>query len=233
MLNKIIFQLIFKFPKQIPYPAISICPGTIQNGSNELFTLLQDLHNISYLNYVRHRCRGMWSFNECYVNDIRWKKYELGMHYWLNIQIDYARKYKISTNLTISAFGWCKTFNIIGFDKMFHENSATDYFKYKKMSNFDTKSKLLHLKNNSISSIRKEAGFRASLEFGHQSFVTCQFMSGCNRESVQTTVVIHPQYEMPDTRHKKVVIQFHDFMKISIEPQIWITDETLLELDID
>jgi hypothetical protein len=164
---------------------------------------------------------------------MKWKKYELGMHYWLNLNIDFARKYQITTNLTISAFGWCKTFNIIGYDKMFQENSAADYFKYKTKSKFDIKSKLQQLRNNSITSIRKEAGFRASLEFSHQSLTRCQFRSGCNRESVQTAVVIHPQHEMPDTRHKKVVMQIYEFMKISIEPQIKITDETLLGLDFD
>lgn len=41
------------------------------------------------------------------------------------------------------------------------------------------------------------------------------------------------QNEMPDIRHRKVVMQIHEFLKIGIEPQIKITDETLLGLDVD
>lgn len=177
---------------KIPFPAISICAGAAQNGSTEILSLLQDLHNISYLNYVRGRCAFMWAFRECYDYDMNWKKFELGMHFWLKLEIDFARKFEAFTNLTLSVFGWCKTFNIIGYEDMFYENTAAEYFRYQIPPKFDYKSSLIKKEdNNPYYSVRKEAGFRAIIELNVKGINRCVFTNGCNRDSVQTTVVIH------------------------------------------
>lgn len=174
----------------------------------------------------------MWNMKDCYGSDMKWKMYELAMQYWLNHYAEFARKYEITSNLTISAFGWCKTFNIIGYDKMFKSNTNADYFKYQTKSNYQSRLKLEKLTNETIFSIRKEAGVRASVEFGLPRYMQCYFKAGCNRESVHTTIVIHSSDEIPDLRHRKFDMQIYDFLKITIEPQIKITDETLLGLDI-
>ncbi|XP_070491511.1 pickpocket protein 28-like [Chironomus tepperi] len=219
--------------KDIQFPAISICSGAIQNGSTEILSLLHDLHNISYLYYIRNKCAFMWAYKECYEYDMKWKQFELAMHFWMKLYIDFAKKYEGIANLTLSAFGWCKTFNIIGYDDMFHANTAADYFKYQDVPEFDKDSYLVNKEDNSpFYAVRKEAGFRAIWELNVKGS-RCLFSSGCNRDSIQTTVVIHAQHEMPDVRHRKVVINIYEFLKIAIEPQIKITDETLLGLDVD
>lgn len=47
------------------------------------------------------------------------------------------------------------------------------------------------------------------------------------------TIVIHSPFETPDSRHRSFVLKESEISRLSIEPIIKITDETLLDQDVD
>jgi len=171
----------------------------------------------------------MWVYKDCMQNDIRWKKFELGVPYWLPLQVSWAEKFSAPTSLTISHFGWCKTFNMVDTDEMFDKYSIADHLRNQAVEK--TTSKIVN--NPPYYTYKKTAGYNGYIQTINNRLRFCDFSYGCNYDSAQTTIVVHSPYEMPDIRHRRFVIGYLEFSKITIEAQIKITDETLLSLDVD
>lgn len=166
----------------------------------------------------------MWLTRDCFKNDLNWLIYELSVHYWLPLRIQWLEKYLMDPVMIISHLGWCKTFNIVNNTEMFHESSTADYLDYK----IDSK----NLTEFPQTTTKKEAGFHGSITLP-DDLIFCHFHTQCNGASMDKTVIIHSPFEMPTIRHKANNMQMEDLAKLAIVPRIRITDETLLHLDVD
>lgn len=208
-----------------------MCSGYVQEGSIEKLSLLLDLKNSSYEKLVRSRCVFMWLTNDCLKQDLNWTKYELAVNYWFPIKIKWIGKYKIVSTLTLSQFGWCKTFNIVGSDQMFSINSIAEHLKFRSEKSFNQTT--TNEVETPLFTDEKGSGFQGLVKIPENTRRMCGFHSGCNADSIEKTLVIHSPYEMPDVRHKNIKVQVLDLMKIAIDPQIKINDETILGFPVD
>ena len=142
------------------------------------------------------------------------------MQFHLNFHVDWLRKYQGTHVITFSSYNWCNTFNIVDQKEIFNNNSTADYFDYKPSSKVDqinvfrdlTKAKL----NPPLFTSQSDFGFH-SINFNFKNM----------------TVVVHSPYETPDSRHRSYSLYDYEVSRLSIEPQIRITDETLLAQDVD
>lgn len=171
----------------------------------------------------------MWVYKECLKNDIYWKKFELGMPYWLDFEVNWIDKYTATTDLTVSNFGWCKTFNLVEMTQMFNTKLLAEHLWNQTAVN----SPSLILKNKPYFTSKKTAGYKAEISKKNPKLSFCGFTNGCTHDSVQHFIIIHSPYEVPDIRHKRIFIENSDFSKIMVEAVIKITDETLLHLDVN
>ena len=162
-------------------------------------------------------------FNEkipkiCYKEDT--PAFAVFMQFHLNIHVNWLRKYQGTHVITFSSYGWCNTFNIVNQDQLFYENSTAEYFDYKPSSNIDQTKVFRDLTKAQLDpplfTSKSDFGFRA-ISFHLQN----------------VTVVVHSPYETPDSRHRSYSLYEFEVSRLTIEPQIRITDETLLALDVD
>lgn len=148
----------------------------------------------------------------------------------------WADKYVTNSRMRISPYGWCNTFNSAVTAKMFHENSTAKYFEGIKANNrvaIDTKLTGLDIKPP-IHTSKKELGYLGILAQDINPLFRCtQFYELCKDTNKQTRVVIHSPFEMMDLRHRSFVMNNKEIYKVTIVPQIKITDGTLLGQDVD
>lgn len=167
----------------------------------------------------------MWSTRDCLKNDLNWLIFELSVHYWLPLKIQWLQKYTIDPVLTITHLGWCKTFNIVDRTEMFKLDSTANYFEYE--------IRLQNLTEFPLTTTKKEVGFHGSIVVQEDDFTGCHFIVECNAASMEKTIVVHSPYEVPSTRHKTINLRIEELAKLAIVPKMKITDATLLHLDID
>lgn len=138
----------------------------------------------------------------------------------LNFQIDWLRKYRGVHVTTFSSYGWCSTFNIVNDRELFHGNSTAQYFMFKPSLMTEITGKLVHR----IINPQKPPLFTNQSDYGVHAFIFDQ---------ENATVIIHSPFETPDLRHRNFLLTESETARISIEPVIKITDETLLDLNVD
>lgn len=148
----------------------------------------------------------------------------------MTLKILWMIKSGVSPVFIISQFGWCKTFNVVGFDQMFNLNSTAGYFQYKSNVN----SSDINLKPYSLkSTVKKEFGYQGYLSFPDDDLEYCFYSARCITDGLQSIVIVHSPYEMPDIKHRKFALRYFELSKLAIEPMIKITDETLLDTDVN
>ena len=112
---------------------------------------------------------------------------------------------------------------------MFHENSTAEYFKYRKIpERFEIFDLVEFNKSASLLTTNKDAGFHGILRKKIKRVKSCPEV-----DYEHLTIIIHPSQELPDRRHRSFNIQYLSFSRVTLEPQIKITDETILGLDVD
>ena len=142
------------------------------------------------------------------MNNVDWIFFELSFNYWITLHIDWILKFNVDAFLTISPFGWCKTFNIINNERMFHENSVAEYVKYKIVENVYPTSKFtLNLTDEPLYTTKKETGFHGFMTDHGIRYLNCNTLSPCISDTLFTTIIIHSPFEMPDQRHRHFVMQ--------------------------
>lgn len=147
-------------------------------------------------------------------------------------------KMEIKYQNTISVYGWCHTFNLLGERNMFYDNKTAKYFKeFKSLFYQNQPFTLENQFNEARYTPTKDQGFHATIEQSFNELLRkgCKgdFRKFCLSAEKQTRVVIHPPNELVDPRHRSFVISNREIHKIFVVPSIKITDETLLGLDAD
>ncbi|XP_070507966.1 uncharacterized protein [Chironomus tepperi] len=220
--------------KNIPFPAISFCSLINYNDSYQLYSSLLTTNNASYpfdINtcYDRYNCGGIY---------YDWRNLALYLQNELFINGIWMEKISIKYQYTISFYGWCTTFNLLGEKKIFYENKTAKYFR--EFKSLFYKNQLFSLDNQlneAKYTPKKEHGFHGIIEQSFNELLRkgCkgEFKKICLSTEKQTRVVIHPPTELIDPRHQTFVISNREIHKIYVLPSIKITDETLLGLDTD
>lgn len=152
----------------------------------------------------------------------------------LKFEAIWAQKSQLIANITISSFGWCSTFNIVDESDMIHTNFAANYFRYQNSSNY-TKPTEVQPYNESypLFTVSKDRGIAVTVHRIRDPLIQCSMIDiNCTHQR-GLTLVIHSSNELPDSRHRSLNIRAQNFAKLLIEPQIKITDETLLDMDVD
>lgn len=152
----------------------------------------------------------------------------------LKFEAIWVQKSQLIGNITISRFGWCSTFNIMDETDMLHANSIAEYFKYQNSSN-STKSTDIQQYNEPypLFTVSKDRGISVTVHRIRDPLIQCSMIDNNCTHQRGLTLVIHSPNELPDTRHRSLNLKEQDFAKLLIEPQIKITDETLLDMDVD
>jgi hypothetical protein len=157
---------------------------------------------------------------ECfYINNTRDIK-TVFEQFLLDLQIDWQRKFHGNHVITFSSHNWCNTFNIVDHSQLYHTNSTAEYFNYKP----SMKSEKIGLFSELQQQTEKSPLYTLKSDLGLHGFVFDEQFA---------TVVIHSPFETPDLRHRSFIMSDSEISKLSIEPVIRITDETLLDLDVD
>jgi len=205
-----------KFLFQIPFPAISFCPEFFLDNKYEVVSsFLKDKYPFD-LDSCFEPNRPESCFNKNNTKDIL----EIFEQFRLNLQIDWQRKFLGTHVITFSSYNWCNIFNIVDHSQLYHKNSTAQYFNYKT----PMKDQIIGLFAVLQKNIKKSPLFTTKSDLGLHGFVF-------DEEFV--TVVIHSPFETPDFRHRSFVMSDSEIARLSIEPVIRITDETLLDQDID
>lgn len=139
---------------------------------------------------------------------------------FVDFQIAWVRKFQGTHVVTFSSYGWCNTFNIVDQNEMFFVNSTASYFNYKESYKSVFIASVAGLQKNAP----KTPLFTDKNDFGLHGFIF---------DVELVTVVIHSPYEIPDKRHRSFVLAENEISRLTIEPMIRITDETLLDQDAD
>lgn len=172
-----------------------------------------------------------------YTDHLNWKNPQAYIQFEIDKSNSWIKKYRLKTGMIISYTGWCHSFNLVEYDKMFHKNSTSEYFDI-----FHDKILLLRSKNyyqnmtehSPFYTTRKEYGF----DFGfvvNRNYYADQY-SGIEHwmyNNWQVKVIVHSSFEMPDVRHRSFDVNIQELFKIFFVVQIKITDSTLLDLDAD
>lgn len=138
----------------------------------------------------------------------------------LDSQIKWIRKFQGSQKITFSSYGWCNTFNVVDDQQMFHDDSIAQYFRYKRRFSQAWIGFISDLPNHP----QQPPLITTKSDFGFHGFIfDIDFV----------TVVVHSPFETPDFRHRSFELSETEISRLSVEPVISITDETLLDLDID
>lgn len=211
-----IFLLNLNFLFQIPYPAISFCPEFFLDSKYEIVSsLLKDKFPFDL-----DSCFKPSMHNGCYNINNTGDILEILEQFRLNLQIDWQRKFQGTHQITFSSYNWCNTFNIVDHSQLYYKNSTAQYFNYKA----PMKDQIIGLFAVLQKNIKKSPLLTTKSDLGLHGFVF-------DEEFV--TVVIHSPFETPDLRHRSFVLSDSEIARLSIEPVIRITDETLLDLDVD
>lgn len=172
----------------------------------------------------------MWVSNGCFKNDFNWTKYALAVHYNFNLRINWMDRHKVTPIMTISRFGWCKTFNVVEDHQMMNLDTTVGYFRYISQQ---ASNPLDFLTSMPLMTSKKDVGYRSAVSIPLMKFIPCRFGDGCNAQSLRNVLIIHSPYEMPDIKHRRLILNSHDLVKVAIEAQINIADETVLELEFN
>ena len=230
----IVSQTNFPFIQfQIPFPAVSFCTQSMLNDSYERFVSVLTTNNATYP-FSLHRCTGRY---DCTQVVYHWTFLNVYMQYSISLNSVWIDKYRVDSKMKISQYGWCNTFNSAGVMKMYRVNKTAKYFgsieAWKVLSVQNDKLKMLEIRPP-LFTTRKNKGFRGTVIQGINPLFPCKdYFEICDDENKQTRVVIHSPYEMLDPRHRSFLMNTKEVYKITVLPQIKVTDETLLELDVD
>lgn len=164
------------------------------------------------------------------------------MQSFVHVDITWIRRLSVTSNLTISPYGWCNTFNLVDESEMFYENSVAEYFYYQKTFLKSTIETLRRVKNflpeNTdrlpLKTAQSNAGFQGAVYMEKSQYYACNYiLDSCRKEKKQLTLILHSPYETPDSRHRTLHFRYAEFAKLTFDPQFRITDDALLSLDID
>jgi len=202
---------------QIPFPAISFCSHNFDYHYYDLYVL--HIQNLSQ--NPPKECSTDPQSMRCSEAFRSFK--DSGYYYdlWTFLQIIWLGKFVLSHDVTFSSLDWCNTFNIVSHEKIYHSNTTASYFKFHNPPDMEALGIQIDFprkrtKNHPLFTERSVEGFYGITYLSYGAFV-----------------VVHSPYETPDIRHRRISMQEPEFATLTIEPLIKITDETLLELDID
>lgn len=198
---------------------MSFCAQSAVNNSYEVISTI-----LKYNKYV-------YACNDRYYAD---KK-----NHWSYLQDTIAfygvwmGKYLAKKEMIITPYGWCSIMNLVPYDKMFKPNSTNENFKpivgsLFTILGFDYKN--LN-ETPPLYTPKKQIGFVANIAVSQNLFRQCT--NKFNNDNWQISVVIHSPHELPDIRHQTLRVDKGETFKIYVTPEIRITDETLLGLDVD
>lgn len=145
----------------------------------------------------------------CIKIDLNWRNSELYMQYFHQIYIAWTKKYTVQPSSIVSPFGWCFTFNIVDEFKLYQKNSTVEYYKPQKPYYYDYYIKsvgynpdlLNSTKSSPLMTSQSTSGLDIFLLMSLNQFYQCSVgFADCKLEDIQTTVIVHSPYEMPDIR---------------------------------
>lgn len=187
-------------------------------------------------------CKNVSEKFEYLCGPLGYKDKDVYMQYFLNVDAIWINTVTVARNLTISPYGWCHTFNIVNDLEIYHENSTSEYFRFQRpnLNSYIEKHKRIKtlLPENKqqlpLKTTQSSAGFLGNVYMFWSKYYNCMINSvPCKDENKHLTLVVHSPYETPDIRHRSLHLRFAEFAQLTLDPQIKITDDTLMSLDVD
>jgi len=179
------------------------------NGSSEFLSQLYKFQNSSLKSFLYNECLRIHLKKSCTEHNLDWKLFEVSFYYWTFFKIDWIVRFNVDPFLTISPFGWCKTFNIIEPDRMFHKNSVTEYIRYKNVENSYPNTKVtLNMTDEPLYSTKKEIEFHGYILLPENRFRFCNFENRCIQDALHATIIIHSASEMTNSH---LLVEFLDY----------------------
>jgi len=195
------------------------------NNSYEIFSSLLFNNTASYPFKIKN-C----AYKHCKELTQNWKRLDLYIQRDITYFVTWMERFRLKPDVTISKHGWCITFNAVKDDEIMYKDRVAEYFHYqssKDKISFPKRAFQNFTRKNPIYTTKKDIGFHGTFEVGlNMHFVHII-------RNWQLSVILHSPYELPDARHRTIDLSEQDKSKFTIEAQIKVTDDSMLELDIN